>query len=99
MLDDAGADRDLEVAERQELARIAWRVTARVPQWHDDGLRVEALLAMLHHCAPLTDEDALDDLPPVAYRTHAYALAALLLLHRDRHSGDLATELVEMLDG
>lgn len=87
-----------EAIERQELSRIAGAVTVQAAQWHADGLREEALLGLLHHCEPLIDEDAVQGLAPLVYRTHAYALAALLLLHHDRLSGDLATRLVELLE-
>src|ERR1700712_1121845 len=88
----------VQAIERQELTRIAGAVTVQAPQWHAEGLREEALLGLLHHCEPLVDEDVLHGLAPLVYRTHAYALAALLLLQHDRLSGDLATRLVEVLE-
>jgi hypothetical protein len=84
--DEPGCDAE----DRDGVRRVATAVVDEVFTWQDRGARAEALLADDHTLAALTR---------LQYRTHAYALAAVLMLSGDPRSGDLATALVELLTG
>jgi hypothetical protein len=93
--DEPGCD----AADRDGVRRVATAVVDEVFTWQDRGTRAEALLALLDHAEPLADDHTLAALTRLQYRTHAYALAAVLMLSDDPRSGDLATALVELLTG
>jgi hypothetical protein len=96
---DPQEDREHDTADREGVHRLAAATVAELLAWRDLGVRDEVLLALLDHAEPLADRTRLAALTRQEYRTHGYAVVALLLTQGDRSAGDLATELIELLEG